>query len=114
MEIEYILFVAGSFLACIFGLMKWSLSQFEARLDDKFVVADLKLTDKFAKVDKLISDVQRVEVESLKRHADYIGLFVARTEYLDSQRQNNRVVNRIFKLLQELTTTVQSKVDKGS
>lgn len=114
MEMEYILLVAGAMLTSIFALIRWSLSQFEVRLNEKFSAANVRLNEKFEKVDSLIIDVKRLEFESLKRHADYIALFVQRTEYLEAQRQSNSVVNRIFKLLQGLSETMNGKVDKGN
>lgn len=94
-----------SILIAIVGLawtlLKVTISQFEKRLDTKF-----------SALDNLLLDVKKLEIEQLRRDNYYSEKYVTKAEMDSCQVKHDKIVERIFTLLQSMNDKLDSKVNK--
>jgi hypothetical protein len=83
------------------GLMKVSFAQFEKRLDTKF-----------AAIDTLLLDVKKLELEQVRRDGVYAQQFASKDELRSSLDKHDKVVERIFSLLQTMSDKLDNKIGR--
>lgn len=90
------------------ALLKVTISQFEKRLDVKFDSIDKK----FSALDGLVLEVKKLEIEQLRRDNQYTEKFVTKAEMDSCQVKHDKIVERIFKLLESMNDKLDSKVSR--
>lgn len=90
------------------ALLKVTIGQFERRLDIKFDSIDKK----FSALDGLVLEVKKLEIEQLRKDNQYTEKFVTKAEMDSCQVKHDKIVERIFKLLETMNDKLDNKVDK--
>lgn len=91
------------------ALLKVTIGQFERRLDVKFDSIDKK----FSALDNLVLEVKKLEIEQLRRDNQYTEKFVTKAEMDSCQVKHDKVVERIFSLLEVMNNKLDNKVNKA-
>lgn len=101
------------------GLLKLTAIQFNKGLDARFAAAETLATErsrqqdaKLSHIDSMMSKVQALENEVLKRHADYLEKFCTKTELTRESDDSKHALDQIFTLLREINEKLSNKVSR--
>jgi hypothetical protein len=72
----------------------------------------VSLEKKVSAIDALVLEVKKLEIEQLRRDAQYSEKFVTKAEMDNCQIKHDKIVERIFKLLETMNDKLDSKVNK--
>ena len=97
-----IIAILGAIVTLAWALLKVTISQFEKRLDIKF-----------NSLDSLVLEVKKLEIEQLRRDNQYTEKFVTKAEMDNCQVKHDKIVERIFKLLETMNDKLDNKVNKS-
>jgi hypothetical protein len=90
-------------------LLQVSFGQFEKRLDAKFESQNVRI----AAIEGIATKIQAIELEAARNAASMNMHFVTREEYRIDQVEIKQSLNQIFALLRDMSTKLDSKVDRG-
>jgi hypothetical protein len=96
-----IIAILGAIVTLAWALLKVTINQFEKRLDIKF-----------NSLDSLVLEVKKLEIEQLRRDNQYSEKFVTKAEMDSCQVKHDKVVERIFALLQTMSDKLDNKANK--
>lgn len=72
----------------------------------------VSLEKKVSAIDALVLEVKKLEIEQLRRDAQYSEKFVTKAEMESSQVKHDKIVERIFNLLETMNEKLDGKVNK--
>lgn len=111
--------LAAMLLGAAWALLKMNARQFSKGLDERFEAVLMVMKTradeqdkKLEHIDSMASKMQVLEVDSLKRHAEYLKEFCTKTELGIVSTKQDRTLEGIFALLREISDKLSNKVSR--
>lgn len=111
--------ITGILIAIVgmaWALLKIVFNQFDAKQESRFQSVSARfetLEKKVSAIDSLVLEVKKLEIEQLRRDNQYSEKFVTKVDSDANQVKHDKVVDRIFTLLQQMNDKLDNKMNKN-